>query len=90
MISQTAKERPQGAAIVWLGSVDLNETYLSAITFAELRRGVERLPEGRKRRELESWLREDVVVEYSERIFPVDKQSLILLVKSRLRPRKLV
>lgn len=75
---------------MWLGSVDLNETYLSAITFAELRRGVERLPEGRKRRELESWLREDVVVEYSERIFPVDKQSLILLVKSRLRPRKLV
>jgi predicted nucleic acid-binding protein len=72
VISQTAKDRPQGASIAWLGTVDLTETFLSAMTFAELRRGVERLPEGRKRRELEVWLRADVAVEYAERTFPVD------------------
>ncbi len=72
MISQTAKDRPQGAAIAWLGTVDLTETFLSAITFAELRRGAEKLPEGRKRRELEVWLGAEVAVEYGKRIFPVD------------------
>src|SRR5579859_7979695 len=42
------------------------------MTIAELRRGIEKLPEGRKRRELEVWLRADVAVEYSDRIIPVD------------------
>jgi predicted nucleic acid-binding protein len=31
------------------------------------------LPPGRKRRELETWLRDEVVVEYRTRIFPVDQ-----------------
>jgi len=73
VISQTAKERPQGLAIAWLGTVRLAETFLSAITFAELRRGIEKLPAGRKRRELENWLRDEVVVEYKARIFAVDE-----------------
>ncbi len=73
MISQTAKERPQGLAIAWLGTVRMAETFLSAITFAELRRGIEKLPAGRKRRELDTWLRDEVVVEYEARIFPVDE-----------------
>jgi len=73
VISQTVKERPQGLAIAWLGTVRLAETFLSAITFAELRRGIEKLPAGRKRRELENWLRDEVVVEYKARIFAVDE-----------------
>jgi predicted nucleic acid-binding protein len=72
LISQTAKNRPQSDAIAWLGTVDLSETFLSAITFAELRRGVERLPEGRKRRDLEVWFGADVPVEYAKRTLPVD------------------
>ncbi len=72
MVSQTAKDRPQGLAIAWLGTVRLAETFLSAITFAELRRGIEKLPAGRKRRELDTWLRDEVVVEYEARIFAVD------------------
>jgi len=72
VISQTSKERPDGAAIAWLRTVDVTETYLSAITFAELRRGTEQLPMGKKRRELETWLRDEVVVEYRARIFSVD------------------
>jgi predicted nucleic acid-binding protein len=50
----------------------VTETFLSAITFAELRRGIEKLPAGRKRRELDTWLRDEVVVEYKARIFAVD------------------
>jgi predicted nucleic acid-binding protein len=52
--------------------VDLADTFLSATTFAELRRGLDKLPKGRKRRELEVWLPAEVAVEYGERIFAVD------------------
>jgi len=34
---------------------------------------VEQLPTGKKRRELETWLRDEVFVEYKERIFVVDE-----------------
>jgi predicted nucleic acid-binding protein len=73
VISQTAKDRPQGLAIAWLGKVRLAETFLSAITFAELRRGIEKLPAGKKRRELDTWLRDEGVVEYRARIFALDE-----------------
>jgi len=81
VVSQTAKERPQGLAIAWLGTVRLAETFLSAITFAELRRGIEKLPAGRKRRELETWLRDEVVVEYKARTFAVDEVAADLAGK---------
>ncbi|WP_213807559.1 type II toxin-antitoxin system VapC family toxin [Granulicella sp. dw_53] len=73
VISQAIKERPDGPAIRWLHTVGTEETYLSAITLAELRRGVELLPAGSRRRNLENWLQGEVAEEYRGRILPVDE-----------------
>ena len=73
VISQTIKETPRGPAIDWLRTVDARETFLSAVTLAELRQGIELLPAGKRRRNLDIWLRGGVAVEYRGRIFPVDE-----------------
>jgi predicted nucleic acid-binding protein len=42
--------------IAWLDAIDPGLLYASVITVGELRLGVEALPAGKKRRDLESWL----------------------------------
>lgn len=73
MLSQASKDAPNSAVSEWMRTVDRDDTYLSAITFAELRRGIDWLPSGIRRRRLDIWLSEGVAVAYRGRIFPVDE-----------------
>ena len=44
------------AAVEWLAQVDESEVILSVVTFAQLRRGIERLPAATRRRRPDEWL----------------------------------
>ena len=46
--------------------------FVSVVTFAELRHGVERLPTGERRRRLDDWLRNDLAHRFENRIIGVD------------------
>jgi predicted nucleic acid-binding protein len=46
--------------------------FLSVVTLAELRHGIERLPAGRRRSRLDEWLREELPLRFEERVLPVD------------------
>lgn len=49
VVSQFSKPTPNVKVLEWLESVDAREAWISAITVAEMRLGVELLPEGRRR-----------------------------------------
>jgi predicted nucleic acid-binding protein len=67
-----AKPRPQGRVITWLDGVDEDSVYLSVVTLAEIRFGVERLPEGRRRDRLAAWLEQEVPARFGRRILRID------------------
>lgn len=52
VVSEPVKAKPDPAVIVWLDRYE-SECAVSTITLAELRYGIERLPEGKRRRQLE-------------------------------------
>jgi predicted nucleic acid-binding protein len=56
VISETAKENPTASVLDWLANLD--ELCLSTISIFELRRGIQRLREGRRRRFLDAWFQE--------------------------------
>src|SRR2546429_6436072 len=58
--------------IEWLTQVDEDEVFLSVVTFAELRHGIERLPASRRRRHLDAWLRSELPHRFEGRIALVD------------------
>jgi|SRR5215469_8401339 len=66
------KPAPDINALEWLAGADEDRTFLSVVTFAELRAGVDWLPEGRKRERLDSWLRDELPLRFEGRIVPVD------------------
>ena len=71
VVSEPAKARPDPAVTAWLDAHEL-ECAVSTITLAELRYGIERLPEGKRRRQLErefAFFRQDLGC----RVLPFDE-----------------
>jgi predicted nucleic acid-binding protein len=59
--------------MAWLAEVDEDRVFLSTIVFAELRRGVELMPDGRRRARLVEWLADELPARFEGRILPVDR-----------------
>jgi toxin FitB len=71
-VSEWVKPRPDPGFVRWLDEVDEDRTYLSVITLGELRKGVQRLADGRRRDRLDRWLTGDLPGRFGGRVLPVD------------------
>jgi predicted nucleic acid-binding protein len=72
VLSELRKRRRDPNVVAWIGSVEAAGLFLSAVTVAEVERGIERQRRGNPdfARELASWL--DLIVSaYGERILPL-------------------
>ena len=58
LISEFAKPHSNHGVVAWMAETQAGATFLSVVTIAELRRGVERLPAGARREQLAAWLTE--------------------------------
>ena len=72
-VSEWVKPRPNPGLIRWMESVDEDRTFISVISLAEVRHGVERLPPGSRRRRLDEWLRHELPLRFEERILRIDE-----------------
>ena len=72
VLSEWTKPRPNPGVAVWTADVDEDRVFLSVVTLAELRHGIERLATGKRRRRLEEWLREDLLVRFEGRVLAID------------------
>jgi toxin FitB len=71
-VSEWVKPRPNPGVIRWMESADEDRVFLSVISLAELRYGVERMSAGARRSRLELWLRHELPLRFEGRILPVD------------------
>jgi len=71
-VSEWVKPRPNAGVIRWMESADEDRVFLSVISLAELRYGVERMAAGARRHRLEAWLREELPLRFEGRILPVN------------------
>ena len=72
VVSESTKPRPNPGVVAWLAAVDEDDVFLSVITLTELRYGVERLAQGRRRKQLDRWLQQDLPLRFEGRILPID------------------
>lgn len=72
VLSEWLKLRPSPHVISWLKEVDEDRVFISAVTLAEVRYGIERLPASKRRNDLEQWLVNDMRLRFERRILPVD------------------
>ncbi len=72
VVSEWVKPRPDAGVVAWLAAVDEDRVFLSVMTFAELRYGIERMAAGGRRRRFEAWLSEELPLRFEGRVLPID------------------
>ena len=75
VVSEWTKPRPDAGLVAWLADADEDRIFLSVITIAELRHGIERLPAGARRRRLDTWLTKQVPLRFEARLLLVDPET---------------
>lgn len=72
VVSELVKPRPEPNVVRWLQATDESLLFLSVLTIGEIGKGISSLPAGNKRAFLESWLGNELVVRFTERILSID------------------
>jgi len=77
IISELVAKHPNPKVVEFVDSLDSGDVYLSVITIGEIAKGVEKLPKSKRKQELHSWLKEDLMVRFDGRIIPLDTDILM-------------
>lgn len=56
VLSETIKPKPDPTLVTWLTAQQESNLFVSTLTLGELRKGIERLPSGKKKHDLLLWL----------------------------------
>jgi toxin FitB len=72
VLSEWTKPRPNPGVVAWLAEVDEDRVYISVITIAELRHGIERMAAGSRRKRLDEWLQDELPLRFEDRVLPVN------------------
>ena len=75
VISELARRVPDPGVLSWLDSLEVSEVATTAVTAAELRYGVARLPDGHRKRELTVMIRGIVTEDFQGRVLPFDERA---------------
>jgi predicted nucleic acid-binding protein len=77
VISELARQIPDSGVLAWLDSQEIAEVATTAVTAAELRYGVARLPDGHRKRELAVVIREILTEDFYGRVLPFDVRASV-------------
>lgn len=72
VLSELRRRDPDVNVVRWTADRPATTLYLSVLTLGELRKGVEGLPEGQRKRRLLDWLEVELPAFFAGRILPVD------------------
>jgi predicted nucleic acid-binding protein len=72
VVSEWTKQQPDPGVVRWLATLDEDRAHLSVITLGELREGIDRMPPGRRREQLDAWLRAELPDRFAGRVVDID------------------
>ena len=76
ILSEIRRLKPEPKVLAFVAGRRLDELYVSAVTLAELRFGIERLDAGGRREELRRWLTQMIRPMFDQRMVPVTEDIL--------------
>ena len=72
IISEALKQAPDRRVIDWFDNQPIQTLYLSAVTVAELKTGIEQLPAGKRKDVLKGNIEERILPLFANRVLPFD------------------
>lgn len=77
IVSELVKPRPELLVAGFVAATPLDRLYLTEITFAEIRFGIERQPDPLKRSALVSWLDHQLRTMFEDRVLALDEDVIL-------------
>ena len=71
VISEFVKPTPNKKVISWINEIPSEMLFISVVTIGEIRKGITKLPNSKKKQQLTLWLN-TILEEYKERIISID------------------
>lgn len=71
-LSELVNRRPDPRVVDWFDAVPPEALFVSALTLGEIRKGVEKLPAGRRRERIGTWLEIELPDWFEDRILSID------------------
>ena len=78
VIAELMREEPDSHVASWIQGIAVTKLALTVIAIAEILRGIERLPKGKRRQRVEQSFKELIQKGFSGRILPFDEDSAYL------------
>lgn len=74
-ISELKKRQPHPDVVRWFAERPGESLYLSVLTLGELRKGIDAMPEGRRKASFRDWLEVDLPDYFAGRILAIDARA---------------
>jgi predicted nucleic acid-binding protein len=78
VISELVARQPDPAVIQWVDSIDEERLHLSVITIGEIKKGIEKLSDSKRKSALAEWLEDDLLVRFEDRILAIDTSVMLV------------
>ncbi len=76
VLSELRRPRPEPRVVAFVSAQPLESLYVSSVTFAELRFGIELLADAHRRAELNDWLVHRIRPMFEQRVLPVSEDVM--------------
>ncbi|MYE49069.1 MAG: type II toxin-antitoxin system VapC family toxin [Gammaproteobacteria bacterium] len=71
-LSELTRKNPSPLVSEWFDATPAESLHMSVLTLGEIRRGVERLPDSRRRSRIAAWLENELPAWFENRVLPID------------------
>lgn len=71
-VSELARPTPEPRVVQWFNAAPPTALFVSVLTLAEIRKGVEKLPDGQRRARIAAWLDIELPEWFGDRVLSVD------------------
>ncbi len=72
VVSETIRRQQNRLVIEWLEQIPADALYVSVLTLGEIRKGIERLADKKRREKLRLWLEHELPAWFEGRMLPID------------------
>lgn len=77
VISELVKKQPEPKVVQWVDEQEPSRLYLSVITIGEIRKGIEKLSDPRRKEKISTWLSSHLLVRFDGRILPITTSVML-------------
>ena len=77
VISELVAKQPNPQIIAWIDGIEEARLHLSVITLGEIQKGIEKLPDSERKTRLETWLNEELLRRFANRIVLIDTDVML-------------